>query len=464
LPTPEQCLRIAAALCVLSGAERVISQTPGETPARIDAAHVLDTTMVRTLVDTVASQIERLYVEADTAVRIANTLRARFKAGAYSRASDQNALSQLMTADLRSVNHDLHLGVSYASPAAQGGSMGAPSFLNREHHFALGRVDVLPGNIGYLEIAGFAIDTEAQAMLVDALRYLGSTDAIILDVRHNRGGSGQLSNFLISHFTGPDTIASLEVRSRSAGTNFIRYTLPSVPGPRRPDVPVYILTSRGTASAGEDFAFVMKNLKRATLVGDRTAGAGHNVTAVPSGYGFQTSISITRVSDPRTGKEWEQVGVQPDVRVDPSTALDIAQGLALQTLASKASGPRKEQLTFLRDTREAILHQHPVPEGKLDAYAGEYDGGRQVRANGGRLLYEVPSGAPADTLVALSDSVFAARSQARLTFMHDQHNGIELHIRTPDGVELVLERRTRDSRRSESPRAQDARRSVRDVD
>ena len=301
-------------------------------------------------------------------------------------------------------------------------------------------------------------------MLVDALRYLGSTDAIIFDVRRNRGGSGQLSNFLISHFTGPDTIASLEVSSRSAQMSFTRYTLPSVPGPRRPDVPVYILTSRGTASAGEDFAFVMHNLKRATLVGDRTAGAGHNVTAVQSGYGFQTSISITRVSDPRTGKEWEQVGVQPDVRVDPSTALDVAQSLALQTLASKASGARKEQLAFLRDTREATLHPNVVPEAKLDEFAGEYDGQRRVRAHGGRLFYEVPGGAAEDTLVALSDSVFAARSQARLTFAHDRHNGIELHIRTPEGDELVLERRTPGARQSESSRGQEARRSVREVD
>ena len=123
--------------------------------------------------------------------------------------------------------------------------------------------------------------------------------------------------------------------------------------------------------------------------------------------------------------------MQPDVRVDPLTALDVAQSLALQTLASKASGARKEQLTFLRETREGILHRHTVPEGKLDEYAGEYEGSRRVRVHGGRLFYEVPGGAPADTLVALSDSVFAASSQARLTFAHDRQNGIELHIRTP---------------------------------
>lgn len=426
---------------VLFARQQATAQSATDTPAKTASAHALDSKMVRALVDTVSSQIEQLYVDADTAKLIAQALRSRLVQSAYSREYDENQLAEHMTADLRSVNHDLHLGVKFGSPGAQGARTGLPAFLNRDHHYALGRVDVLPGNIGYLELSGFAIDSAAESTLVDALKYLRSTNTVILDLRHNRGGSGELSNFLISHFTGADTIASLQVSSRSTHMNFTRYTLASVPGPRRPDVPVYVLTSRGTASAGEDFAFVMQNLKRATLVGDRTAGAGHNVMAVPSGYGFVTSISITRVSDPRTGKEWEQVGVQPDVRVDPSLALDVAQSLALQTLAATASGADRERLTFLHDVREAILHPHAVSSRMLTEYAGDYDGDRRVRAANGRLLYEVPSGAPPDTLVALSDFVFAASSQARITFVRDQRYGAELHIRTPEGNDIVVKRK-----------------------
>jgi hypothetical protein len=77
-------------------------------------------------------------------------------------------------------------------------------FLGKSNHFALGRVDVLPGNIGYMEINGFSVDQAARDVVVGALKYLQTTDALIIDLRRNRGGDANLVNFLISHFTGPD--------------------------------------------------------------------------------------------------------------------------------------------------------------------------------------------------------------------------------------------------------------------
>jgi hypothetical protein len=434
-------LRLTALIAgALALGQHAATQTSSVSSTRASAATSLSARDVSDLVDTVASQIERMYVDVDTAKLIAGKLRASVRSGVYSNAPDGNRLAELMTADLRAVNGDLHLGVRF-TPAMSGmppGSIGPPAFLGRGQHYAIGRIDVLPGNIGYLELMGFAIDAEAESTVVAALEYLKTTDAIILDLRRNRGGSGELSNFLISHFTGPDTIASLRVSSRDPHMNFTRYTLARVPGPRRPDVPLYVLTSRGTASAGEDFTFVLQNLKRATIVGDRTAGAGHNVTMVPSGHGFATSISITRVADPKTGKEWERVGVQPDVRVDPAIALDTAQILALRTLEAKAPADDRARLVFLGDVRAAKMHPHAVAGAMLEEYAGEYDGGRHVRATGGRLLYEVAAGMPADTLVSLSDSVFAASSQARLTFVRNAQGSVELHIRSPEGLDLVV--------------------------
>ena len=318
-------------LCALAGAGR--SAGAQASPPPLDAA------TRREVVDTVSAQVERIYVDADTGRMIATRVRDRRAAGAYDTVSDPRALARLLTADLRTVNHDLHLSVAYTAPDPTAAAVpqrgGGLSFLARSNHFALGRVDVLPGNIGYLEINGFAVDQAARDVLVGALRYLQTTDAIILDLRRNRGGDGNLVNFLISHFTGPDTLASVTVKFRAGNRTITRYTLASVPGPRRPDVPLYVLTSRMTGSAGEDCAFVLKNLKRATIIGDRTAGAGHNVSFIQSGHGFQTGISFSRVSDPRTGEEWEQVGVQPDMKVDEATALDVAQSLALKTLAEQ---------------------------------------------------------------------------------------------------------------------------------
>jgi C-terminal processing protease CtpA/Prc len=56
--------------------------------------------------------------------------------------------------------------------------------------------------------------------MVAALRYLDGTDAVIIDLRRNGGGSAQAVNLLLSHFTGPDTVASLRVTNRSGGESF----------------------------------------------------------------------------------------------------------------------------------------------------------------------------------------------------------------------------------------------------
>jgi hypothetical protein len=415
-------------------------------------AATLDAATRREVIDTIMSQVERLYVDADTARMIVGRVRERLRAGAYDSVADPSRLSQLLTTDLRSVNHDLHLSVSYSAGNPGGGGRGgggALGFLSRAQHFALGRVDVLPGNIGFIDITGFSVEGQARDIIVSALEYLQTTDAMIIDVRRNRGGDGELVNFLVSHFTGPDTLATNTVRLRAGNRSFTRYTLASVPGPRRPDVPLYVLTSRATGSAGEAFAFVLQNLKRATVIGDRTAGAGHNVSIIPSGHGFQTGISYSRVSDSRTGKEWEQIGVQPDVKVDVNTALDVGQSMALKTIASKADDAQRAMLGLIRESVEARVRPHAVPAPLLAAYAGEYEGGRRISVVDGRLMYEAPIGGMAETLVALSDSVFVAASQARLTFDRGGQGQTALRIRGPDGGSATYSRAVASNRKSD---------------
>ena len=403
----------------------------------------------REVIDTVANQLERVYVDADTGRMIANRLRERLRAGIYDTITDPIRLSQLLTTDLRSLNHDLHLSVAYSAGTAGGGRAGGPpAFLSKSQHYALGRVDVLPGNIGYMEINGFSSDAGARDAIVGALTYLQTTDAMIIDLRRNRGGDGNLVNFLISHFTGPDTLASVNVKVRAGGRSFTRYTLATVPGPRRPDVPLYVLTSRATGSAGEDCAFVLKNLKRATIIGDRTAGAGHNVSIVSSGHGFQTGISFSRVSDPRTGQEWEQVGVQPDVKVDVATALDVAQSMALKTIAAKADDAVRPGLELILESVEARVRPREVPAARLATYEGEYDGNRRLFVANGKLMYESPIGGLAEQLLPLSDSVFIASTQARLAFERDARGGTQLRVRGVDGVATVF------AKKPETPRQQ----------
>ena len=432
------------------------AQSPQAVPAPPDP---LTAAVRRAVVDTVAVSLERFFAVADTGRLIAEHLRRRLASGAYDKLVNPALFAEAISADMKAINGDKHLALGFrtpgpalppgttrlpplpvSAPAPGGGNVPPQMLLNAQRqNFSLGRLEVLPGNVGYLEIRGFSGLPQAREHLVNALRYVQHTDALIIDVRDHIGGSADLSNFLISHFTGADTLPALHVIVRGADQQFTRYTMRDVPGPRRPDVPVYILTSRGTVSAGEDFAFVMKNLGRATIVGEPTAGAGRNNPAFDVGHGFQASISISRVTDPKTGAEWEGTGVIPHVAVPPRGALEAAQVRALRALADKESNPavRAQQLGAL-EVAEAALKPRVVPAAKLRAYEGIYGGERTITVEQGKLVYRRLPDRLGQQMVPLTDSTFAVGA-LRFTF---ERAGTSFRLRQVAGGETLTFPRT----------------------
>jgi hypothetical protein len=445
-------------------------------PAPLDAKHRNE------IVEGLASEVLRHYVEADTAKMIVAGVRARLRAGAYDTLTTPFNFAEAVTRDLRRVNGDRHLSLRYApdggggagqpvlvrrmapggpgggdaggpgerrvviggpggapsgNPPPPGGGGGEPmivrrasvspgdssAFANgpfgreaREKNFGLGRLEILPGNIGYLEITGFLEAPGMEDVLVSALRFLERTDAIIFDVRRNGGGSGNMTHLIYSHFMPAEPVQTIRVKSREEGMSRVEETFREVPGPRRPDVPLYVLTSRNTGSAAEEFSFVLKNLGRATVVGDRTAGAGHMVAMYDLPDGFVAGVSITRVSDPRTGREWEGIGVQPDVRVAPEHALAVAHATALRALAAKGDADSRTKREMLAEWIEARDHATGIDAARAAAIAGRYDGERSVRVEGGRLTFRRNEGQP-DELVPIGGDRFSYNGEARISFV-----------------------------------------------
>jgi hypothetical protein len=442
-------------------ASRTAAPSPSA-PAKLDA------TARRQVVDTIAERLRRHYADADTGRMIAEHVQKQLRAGAYDTVTNPFRFAELLTRDLQTVNGDGHLYTLYQpeNPGLRVGPEGIrmqgppppppgaaprptpagppPAAIEqaRRAHWGLARVDVLPGNVGYLDVRGFFGGPGVEEAIVAALRYLEGTDAVIIDLRRNGGGSAQSVNFLLSHFTTSDTVASLTVTNRSGNERFTRYTLAQVPGPRRPDVPLFILTSGFTASAGEDFAFVAKNLGRATLVGATTAGAGRNNATMAVGHGFLTSVSFSRVQDPNTGREWERVGVQPDVAVDPVVALERAQALALEKIAARTEdATHKRVLGLLRETVEAQASPRAVPVADLRAYVGFYEGGRSVSLDAatGRLMYTARRGAMAEPLVPLGEAAFAMGA-TRLVFEREGGKVARVRIVPAGGQALTYGR------------------------
>ncbi|MBI4912826.1 MAG: S41 family peptidase [Acidobacteria bacterium] len=394
------------------------------------------------LIEKIADQLDRNYVDGKAGREIGELLKQKLKGGAYDRLDRPAQFAEAVTQDLQRTNGDLHLTLRYSpdpAGARGGGQPGFDPFAGaRQQNFGINRAEILEGNVGYLAFSGFLQGSGWEETLVDALRFLSRTDAMIIDLRMNGGGSGHMGDFLLSHFLEARAIPTVRIKSRHAPEPLVIHSLAAVPGPRRPDVPLYLLASQGTGSAAEAFAFVLKNLRRATVIGTRTAGAGNTVGFFPAGQGFTLGYSITHVSDPRTGSTWEQVGVQPDVAVSPEWALQEAHVAALQRLIDTIPDPNRVRvLKRLVEAAQARRRPLPVDRENLARYEGNY-GGRVVRVREGRVTYARNAGALPEELVHLGGGRFALGA-ARICF-EDRDGMATLILERSDGTEVSLPR------------------------
>jgi C-terminal processing protease CtpA/Prc len=94
------------------------------------------------------------------------------------------------------------------------------------------------------------------------------------------------------------------------------------------DKPAFVLTSKSTFSGAEEFTYILKNLKRATIAGETTGSGAHPVAGHHIDDHFMIGVPFARAANPISKTNWEGTGVEPDVSVKTADALDKAQELA----------------------------------------------------------------------------------------------------------------------------------------
>jgi retinol-binding protein 3 len=281
--------------------------------------------------------LQRAYVFPEVATRMAEGVRTRQLAGGYRSLSSASEFAKALTGHLQEVSHDKHLRVRYSAEPLPG-TMREPApeqvarrtELMRSMNFGFAKAEVLPGNIGYLDMRVFAAGPEAEAAADAAMSRLADTDALIVDLRRNGGGSpamvARVSSYL---FERPTHLNSLYWREGGRTEEF--WTTSEVAGKRFGErKPVFVLTSKRTFSGAEEFAYNLKALKRATLVGETTAGGAHPGGPQRIDDHFSIWVPAGRAINPVTKTNWEGTGVVPDVAVPADQALERALELAVK--------------------------------------------------------------------------------------------------------------------------------------
>ncbi|MEW6371852.1 MAG: S41 family peptidase [Pseudomonadota bacterium] len=294
------------------------------------------------LIDRLAEEVTGKYAFPDMANKAGASLRARHKRGAYDGMTSARQLSEALTQELQATTGDRHLRVSYSEepiPASRPQAAPTPEdsvrrlAIMRSGNFGVKKIEHLPFNIGYLELEGFAPAQDAADTLAAAMTVLAHTDALVIDLRNNSGGDAATVTLLASYLFDKRTRLN-DFYYREGDRLEQRWSADVVPGLRygqKKDV--YILTSRHTFSAAEDFAYALKNLKRATIVGETSSGGanpGMDVRLLPN---FSVFLPLGRAVSPVTKTNWEGVGVKPDVAVCAADAMRTAQVAILARMA-----------------------------------------------------------------------------------------------------------------------------------
>jgi len=220
------------------------------------------------------------------------------------------------------------------------------------------RVDRLKGNIGYVALSGFPPPGLFKDAADAAIQAVAGTDALIIDMRKNGGGSPEAVAYFCSFFFDPARPTHLnDLIWRDRGTETFRTdSFSTVPVPTHYlGKPVILITSHFTFSGGEEFTNDLKTQKRALIVGETTGGGANPGGAQPVGAGLLLFVPGGRAVNPITKTSWEGVGIAPDVAAAPEAAFATAYKAALESAKPSA-------------TRAQVRSRLAASGGEVDAW------------------------------------------------------------------------------------------------
>ena len=318
------------------------------------------------VIQALSTRLREDYVFPNVAEKMCDNLQKYYDEGFFTGITEGESLANLLTGFLRDATNDNHLKVTYKKDLIpeQEGSLGENQDWQDEWHkkarldnYGLHKVERLPGNVGFLDIREFYPPDWGGDTASAAMNFINETNALIIDLRKCRGGDPGMVCFLLTYLFGEERMHLNDFYWRKGDSTEQYWTLPDVPGKRFTGKPVYILISGETFSGGEEFAYDLKALKRATLVGEKTGGGANIGTPFRLTSHFEAFIPVGRPVNPITGTNWEICGVIPDVSVSEEQAFKVAYKIALNSILASMGEVSSEALQLLLEETQTALKE-----------------------------------------------------------------------------------------------------------
>jgi hypothetical protein len=401
------------------------------------------------VVDSLAFYLEEYYVMPEVGKMMADSLREGLKSGKFAKIREGDSLLMAVNSLFQRISGDAHLRVSWLDPE-ETSAIGDGSVSGRElaqwktENFGFRHVEILDGNIGYLDIREFRDTTYASKTLAAVSGFLANSEALIIDLRNCRGGRPEMVQLLASYFFSKPTLLS-ETYDRFDDVSVEMWSLKSVAGTPLYDWPVVLLIGPRTVSAGEGFTSALMQLGRARVVGERTAGAGHMARMIdfPS-LDIRLKLPTGAAAD---GQQIQGAGVVPDIPASGQEALLIAHAEALKAAAEECGDKLKAgKLIWLAEGLIAQSKPINLSAKMLRSYVGQYQGDQDIISVvlDSTGLCAIENNLPAVHLVPFSEHVFTSREypedRGKFVFERDKTKAEKLIVFSSDGQSMELKR------------------------
>ena len=298
----------------------------------------LNNEQVRTSIVETLEVLNEVYVFPDQAKHIQLVILNKMNQGAYDHIKTNIEFDKVISDELIDVSKDGHLGVMWVKDEFK-----EPTHILThdedilKNNYAFQKLEVMPGNVGYLKFNKFYSNDEAVNTVDDAFGFLKNTDALIIDLRNNLGGSPELVRYMLSHFFKEKSLL-WQNHSRNHEETYNYESLVGIGSPKfKQNYPLFILIGPDTASAAEIFSYTLKHFNKAIILGENSLGIANAVSAFKINKYFVGRFSVVRPINPLTGTNWEHVGVVPHIQSSLEESLTLAHNEALKSLKLKNS-------------------------------------------------------------------------------------------------------------------------------
>ncbi|MCJ8291515.1 MAG: S41 family peptidase [Crocinitomicaceae bacterium] len=321
------------------------------------------------LVEQIAHLITEHYVIQENSSFIVDELYQLRNSGKYDTLRGKQ-LAKTLTIDIKRISQDKHFRVHFSEERVKASKQKSTErlqskladgwkILEKENNFGFPKTELLEGNIGYIKIDEFTNPNYSEDTFVKCIDQIKGSDGLVIDLNDCIGGSGSMVWLIISYFLEKKPVTHLMTYScpfENIDLNIL--TRKKIKGSRLPDIPIYVLISNKTYSAGESFSYTLKHINRAILVGDTTKGGAHSWKEFPLNDSMSIQVPTCRFTHPITGTDWENKGVIPDIKASVEDSKTVAQIELIKLLQSKAEVPSTDYMDILKRLQAALKNKN----------------------------------------------------------------------------------------------------------